>query len=71
MFDSNLSDLFDIQSGVKQGCILAPTPLLSSLPHSYLQTRLDNKLFNFAQLRASKKFIKLSSKTCWLLMMLF
>ena len=60
---------FDIRSGIKQGCVLAPTlfgiffALL--LRHSFsfgtasdgicLRTRLDGRLFNLGRLRAKKK----------------
>ena len=58
-----MSEPFNIKSGVKQGCVLAPTlfgtffSLL--LKHSfgastegvYMHTRLDDKLYNIAGLR--------------------
>ena len=63
-FNGSSSDPFEIRSGVKQGCVLAPTlfgiffGLL--LKHSfdtttegiYLRTRSDGKLFNLARHRA-------------------
>ena len=66
-FDGNISDPFDIQSGVKQGCVLAPTlfgiffALL--LKHAfgqntegiYLHSRSDGKLFNASRLKAKTK----------------
>lgn len=69
-FNGNLSEPFEIRSGVKQGCVLAPTlfgiffALL--LRHAfgtaqegiYLQTRSDGRLFNLARLRAKTKVRK-------------
>ena len=66
-FNSNLSEPFNMCSGVKQGCVLAPTlfgiffTLL--LRHAfgtaqegiYLQTRSDISLFNLAQLKVRTK----------------
>ena len=66
-FNGNLSEPFDIRSGVKQGCVLAPTlfgiffALL--LRHAfgtaqegiYLRTRSDGRLFNLARLKARTK----------------
>ena len=66
-FNGNLSKPFDMHSGVKQGCVLAPTlfgiffALL--LRHAfgtaqegiYLQTRSDGSLFNLACLKARTK----------------
>ena len=66
-FNGNLSEPFDMHSGVKQGCVLAPTlfgiffALL--LRHAfgtaqegiYLQTRSDGGLFNLAHLKARTK----------------
>ena len=66
-FNGNLSKPFDMHSGVKQGCVLAPTlfgiffALL--LRHTfgtaqegiYLQTRSDGSLFNLAHLKARTK----------------
>ena len=66
-FNGNLSKLFDVRSGVKQGCVLAP--ILSGiffvllLRHAFstaqegihLRTRSDGKLFNLARLRARTK----------------
>ena len=66
-FNGNLSEPFDMCSGVKQGCVLTPTlfgiffALL--LRHAfgtaqegiYLQTRSDGSLFNLAHLKARTK----------------
>ena len=66
-FDGKHSRSFEIQSGVKQGCVLAPTLfgiffslLLQHASHPndaglYLHTRHDGKLFNLARLRAKTK----------------
>ena len=66
-FDGNLSDPFDIRSGVKQGCVLAPTLFgiffSMLLKHAfgeategiYLHSRSDGKLFNVARLKAKTK----------------
>ena len=66
-FDGSTSDSFPIKSGVKQGCVLAPSlfgiffSLLlshafdSSTDGVYLHTRTDGKLFNVARLRAKTK----------------
>ena len=66
-FNGRSSEPFEIRSGVKQGCVLAPTlfgiffGLL--LKHAfdtttegiYLRTRSDGRLFNLARLRAKTK----------------
>lgn len=61
-YDGSSSDPFPIKSGVKQGCVLAPTLfgiLFSLLLHYafsqseegiYLHTRSDGSLFNLARL---------------------
>ena len=66
-YDGATSEPFDIHSGVKQGCVLAPTlfSILFSMVLSYafntstegvfLHTRADGKLFNLARLRAKTK----------------
>ena len=66
-FDGDLSDEFGVKSGVKQGCVLAPTlfGIFFSLPlrhafHTstdgvYLRSRSDGSLFNTARLRAKTK----------------
>ena len=66
-YDGSVSDSFEIKSGVKQGCVLAPTlfgiffsMLLkrafgSSSLGIKLHTRIDVNLFNLARLRAKRK----------------
>ena len=66
-FDSSTSAAFNILSGVKQGCVLAPTLFgiffAVMLKHAfgpaaegiYLRTRTDGKLFNLSRLRAKTK----------------
>lgn len=63
-YEGSMSDSFEIKSGVKQGCVLAP--ILFSiffallLKHAfgdategvYLRTRSDARLFNLARLKA-------------------
>ena len=67
VFDGSTSAAFNIRSGVKQGCVLAPTLfgifLAVMLKHTfgsaaegiYLRTRTDGKLFNLSRLRAKTK----------------
>ena len=69
-FDNSVSKPFPIKSGVKQGCVLAPTlfgiffsVLLnhafgSSNEGIYIHTRSDGKLFNLARLKAKTKVRK-------------
>ena len=69
-FDGNTSEPFPILSGVKQGCVLAPTlfgiffslllsyAFRSSDDGVYIHTRHDGKLFNLARLRAKTKTIR-------------
>ena len=69
-FDGNSSEAFDINIGVKQGCVLAPTLFAIYfsilLKHAFgsavegvlLRTRSDGKLFNPARLRAKTKVRK-------------
>ena len=66
-FDGSTSDAFKIKSGVKQGCVLAPTlfgiffsMLLSYAFRNtkegiYLHTRSTGKLFNLARLKAKTR----------------
>ena len=66
-FNGSSSEPFDIRSGVKQGCVLAPTLFgiffAVLLKHAfgtategvYLRTRSDGRLFNLARLRAKTK----------------
>ena len=67
IFDGSTSDAFNIRSGVKQECVLAPTLFgiffATLLKHAfgtstegiYLRTRSDGKLFNLARLKAKTK----------------
>ena len=69
-YDGSMSEAFDINSGVKQGCVLAPTlfNIFFSvlLKHAFksteegilLRTHSDGKLFNPARLRAKTKVRK-------------
>ena len=69
-YDGSSSDPFPIKSGIKQGCVLAPTLfgiLFSLLLHYafseseegiYLHTRSDRSPFNLARLRAKTKVRK-------------
>ena len=69
-FDGDISDPFDIRSGAKQGCVLAPTlfgiffSLLlyysfnSSTDGVYIHTRHDGKLFNISRQRAKSKIFR-------------
>ena len=66
-FDGNMSEAFNIRSGVKQGCVLAPTLFgvffSVLLKHAFrttnagifLRSRTDGKLFNLARLRSKTK----------------
>ena len=66
-FNGSISEPFNISSGVKQGCMLAPTLFgiffVLLLKHAfgtskegiYLPTRSDGRLFNLARLRAKTK----------------
>ena len=60
-FNGSSSEPFDIRSGVKQGCVLAPMlfGIGLLLKHAFhttdginLRTRSDGRLFNLARLRA-------------------
>ncbi|XP_063595337.1 uncharacterized protein LOC134772300 [Penaeus indicus] len=66
-FNGSTSEPFNINSGVKQGCVLAPTlfgiffalllkhAFRTSSEGIYLRTRSDGRLFNLACLRAKTK----------------
>lgn len=66
-YEGSMSDPFHVKSGVKQGCVLAPTlfgiffSLLlrhafgTSTEGVYLHTRTDGKLFSLARLRSKTK----------------
>jgi hypothetical protein len=66
-YEGSSSDAFNIYSGVKQGCILAPTlfgiffagmlkrAFNSSTDGIYMRTRSDGKLFNLSCLKAKTK----------------
>ena len=67
VFDGSTPAAFNIRSGVKQGCVLAPTlfgiffavmlkhPFGPAVEYIYLRTRTDGKLFNLSRLRAKTK----------------
>ena len=71
-YDGNRSGAFDINSGVKQGCVLAPTlfniffsVLLNHAFKSFeegilIRSRSDGKLFNPVRLRAKTKVCKVA-----------
>ena len=79
-FNGSFSEPFEIRSGVKQGCVLAPMlfgtffgPLLKHVLDTttegiYFSTRSDDMLFNLARLRAKTKVRKDLIRTCCLLM---
>ena len=66
-YDGDYSEAFDIRSGVKQGCVLAPTLFgiffALMLKHAFgsategihLRTRSDGRLFNLSRLKAKSK----------------
>ena len=65
-FNGSFSEPFDIRSGVKQGCFLAPMlfgtvrgllikHVLDTTEGIYLRTSSDDRLFNLARLRAKTK----------------
>ena len=67
VYDGTTSEPFNIRSGVKQGCVLAPTLFgtffavlfKQAFGHStegiYLHTRSDGKMFNLSRLKAKTK----------------
>ncbi|XP_069176132.1 uncharacterized protein [Procambarus clarkii] len=67
MYDGSTSEPFNINSGVKQGCVLAPTlfgiffailvkhAFGTTTEGIYLRTRSDGKLYNLSRLRANAK----------------
>ena len=68
-FNGSSSEPFEISSGVKQGCVLAPTLFgfffgvllkhaFTTTEGIYLCTRSDGRLFNLARLRAKTKVRK-------------
>ena len=69
-YDGSYSQPFDIRSGVKQGCVLAPTLFgiffAIMLKHAFgnategihLHTRSDGKMFNLTRLKAKTKIQK-------------
>ncbi|PFX12887.1 hypothetical protein AWC38_SpisGene23083 [Stylophora pistillata] len=70
-YDENRSEAFDINSGVKQGCVLAPTlfnifslilnhAFKSSEERILIRSRSDGRLFNPARLRAKTKVRKVA-----------
>ena len=75
-YDGSMSEAFDINSGLKQGCVLAPTlfNIFFSvlLKHAFksieegilLRTRSDGKLFKPTRLRAKTKVRKVIQRDC-------
>ena len=75
-YDGSMSEAFDINSGLKQGCVLAPTlfNIFFSvlLKHAFksieegilLRTRSDGKLFKPTRLRSKTKVRKVIQRDC-------
>ena len=73
-FNGSSSEPFEIRSGVKQGCVLAPTlfgiffglflkhAFDRTTEGTYLRTRSDGRLFNLARLRAMIKLRKVLAR---------
>ena len=71
-FDGNMSSEFEVKSGVKQGCVLAPTlfgiffalllkhAFKSTRDGVYLHSRSDVRLFNISRLRTKTKSRKVT-----------
>ena len=69
-YDGSISDYFQVNVGVKQGCVLAPTlfgiyfavllryAFRNSEDGVYMRTRLDGSLFNLRRLKAKKRTIE-------------
>ena len=69
-FDGATSNAFPVSSGVKQGCVLAPTlfgiffsmllqyAFVDCTEGVYIRTRSDGKLFNIARLHAKTKALR-------------
>ena len=69
-YNGSTSEAFKVSSGVKQGCVLAPTlfciffsmllqyAFMNCREGVFLHTRSDGKLFNIARLRAKTKVTK-------------
>ena len=76
-FNGSSSETFEIRSGIKQGCVLAPmlfgTLFGLLLKHIldtttegiYFRTRSDDRLFNLARLRAKTLGSHLGHAVCW------
>ena len=66
-YEGNISDRFDVKSGVKQGCVLAPTLFgiyFAALLHHafkdsqdgvFIRTRSDGSMFNIRRLKSKTK----------------
>ena len=54
-YEGSMSNPFDIKSGVKQGCVLAPTLFGSATEGVHLRTRSSGRLFNLSRLKAKNQ----------------